>query len=319
MLDVSVIIPTYNSAKFISKCLDSMERQKFRNFEVIIVDDNSSDNTLEILEEFRKLSCLLVTIIRNDTNKGPGVSRETGLKNANGRYITFCDSDDWYEDGFLSTLHRKIAGEGYDIVFCNYYKVLGDKKLKMARLRKSYSKSKLIINNAFSLCLMMIKKELLNGKFVALYNAEDIVTLVNIMTQDVKIGVCEEYLYNYFTRKGSASVSPKKSTFNELYKAYTLLERRDKFKKEIEYISIYLVIYSSVICYIKARSRDTDIKKNIRNFEMVYPNWRSNKYLRSTSIYHFIFYKTFSKNSIWLIKIIYNSLQFGRKAIANYL
>ncbi len=93
MYKVSIILPTYNRVRFLPEVLCSIEQQEFRDWELIVVDDGSTDNTKEIVNNFRKKSQNKVSYIYQD-NKGPGAARNKGLDYATGIYIAFCDSDD---------------------------------------------------------------------------------------------------------------------------------------------------------------------------------------------------------------------------------
>ena len=93
MSEISVIIPVYNSEKYIKKCLDSLLNQTFKNFEIICVNDGSVDNSLKILEEYKLKDHRIVLI--NSKNEGLGSARNKALDVAKGRYIIFVDSDDW--------------------------------------------------------------------------------------------------------------------------------------------------------------------------------------------------------------------------------
>lgn len=101
---ISIIIPAYNVEKYIAKCLDSIKNQTFQNYEVIIVDDGSTDNTLEIINQYISKRFRVFS----QKNKGAGEARNTGIKKAIGKYITFVDSDDFY---YRNDCLEKIANE----------------------------------------------------------------------------------------------------------------------------------------------------------------------------------------------------------------
>lgn len=100
MSKVSVIIPCYNAAAYIDRCFKALENQTYKDFDVIVVDDCSTDNSIEIIEKYRATSKLTITIMKNDINSGPAASRNKGIRKSTAEYITFCDSDDWYEKRF---------------------------------------------------------------------------------------------------------------------------------------------------------------------------------------------------------------------------
>ena len=111
---VSVLIPAYNAEKTISRCLDSILCQTYRDIELIIVNDGSKDNTLFILSDYAKKDDRIV--VCNQPNQGVASARNTGLRNANGNYILYVDADDWIEPNMIQRL-MDLIGDA-DIVFC---------------------------------------------------------------------------------------------------------------------------------------------------------------------------------------------------------
>ena len=99
MPEISIIIPVYNGADFIKRCYNSIKNQTFKDFEIIFVDDESKDNSLEILRELEKNDNKVKVF--SQKNKKQGGARNTGLKNANGSYISFIDADDFISEDFL--------------------------------------------------------------------------------------------------------------------------------------------------------------------------------------------------------------------------
>lgn len=116
MIKVSVIIPCYNSYKYMNKCLKSLEDQTFKDFEVIFVDDYSTDNTYNDLKKYLENTNLQWELLKNSQNSGPGQSRNNGIEKAKGEFVCFMDSDDWYENNFLEKMYNKAENEKLDIV-----------------------------------------------------------------------------------------------------------------------------------------------------------------------------------------------------------
>ncbi len=108
---VSVIIPTYNVASFIRKCIDSVLQQTLTNYEVLIVDDCSTDDTWHILNTYTDKR---IRKWRHEINRGPGTARNTALKHAQGTWIVFLDGDDWMHPTRLETLCTAEFEKNYD-------------------------------------------------------------------------------------------------------------------------------------------------------------------------------------------------------------
>lgn len=111
--DISIIIPTYNTSKYLPKCIDSLINQTMASIEIIVVDDASEEELDGIEKEYSKYS--YIKFFRNKKHLGPGGARNTGLKNANGKYIAFCDSDDWVELNLYETVFNAMEKYNSDI------------------------------------------------------------------------------------------------------------------------------------------------------------------------------------------------------------
>ena len=121
---ISVIVPCYNVEKEIDICIDSLLKQTYSDFELILIDDGSKDNTLRILYEYKVKDSRIKVI--SQKNSGPSVARNKGIEIASGDYIAFCDSDDYVGEQYLQHLYEKTMDE-CDIVIAgfNYVSVDG--------------------------------------------------------------------------------------------------------------------------------------------------------------------------------------------------
>lgn len=118
MSKISIIIPVYNTEKYLKQCLDSIINQTFEDFECICVNDGSTDNSLTILQEYSKKDNRIKII--NQKNSGSSVSRNNGIKQALGQYVSFIDADDWITDNYLEILYNKIIETDADIVRASF-------------------------------------------------------------------------------------------------------------------------------------------------------------------------------------------------------
>ncbi len=117
-IEISVIIPVYNMESFLTKCLVSLLTQTFRNFEIICINDGSTDNSLNILNSFSNMDDRINII--NQKNQGVSIARNIGISKAKGDYVIFVDSDDFLEKTMIEELYKKIISINGDIVFCDY-------------------------------------------------------------------------------------------------------------------------------------------------------------------------------------------------------
>ena len=114
---ISVIVPAYNVEKYIEKCLSSLVSQSFKDIEIIVINDGSTDKTEQIISEFAKKDKRINVITQE--NQGPSVARNKGMEIAHGKYISFVDSDDWVDSDFLEKLYNAIVSHDADISCTN--------------------------------------------------------------------------------------------------------------------------------------------------------------------------------------------------------
>lgn len=124
-IEISVIVPVYNSVRYMRQCLDSIVNQTFKDIEIICVNDGSTDSSLEILQEYASKDDRFVII--NQENGGAGKARNTGLAAARGKYLSFLDSDDFFESTMLEKAHEKIERDNSDFVVYNSDQYITDK------------------------------------------------------------------------------------------------------------------------------------------------------------------------------------------------
>lgn len=121
----TVIIPVYNVAAYLSKCINSVLKQDFKQYEVILIDDGSTDESGKICDEFAKQDNRIVVI--HQKNKGLSAARNMGIENANGEYILFLDSDDyWHDSSALNIIYSRLNVSNADILSFNYMKFCDD-------------------------------------------------------------------------------------------------------------------------------------------------------------------------------------------------
>jgi glycosyltransferase involved in cell wall biosynthesis len=121
MVEVSIIVPVYNAQKTLDKCLGSILNQSFNNFEIILINDGSTDNSKVICDKYAEADHRIKVIHKK--NQGVSHTRNIGLDNTTGKYIQFVDSDDWLEEKTLERLIDFMDGNT-DIVMCGYKRVL---------------------------------------------------------------------------------------------------------------------------------------------------------------------------------------------------
>lgn len=212
--EISIIIPVYNTQNYLGQCLESLFIQTFQNFEIICVDDGSSDNSLEILKKYEKKFKNFKILKQN--HQGASEARNLGLEYSKGRYVQFLDSDDYFEPCMLEKLYQKIIDHNCDIAVCSSRKVnnkgvITESKnpnspinLNLTPLNKPFNYRD-FKNDIFSLLTpvpwnKLFSKEMLiknNIKFPKLNISEDVAFVNCAVICAQKIVVFNEELINY--------------------------------------------------------------------------------------------------------------------------
>lgn len=130
MVKFSIISPVYNTEIYLEDCIQSVIDQSFTDWEIIFINDGSTDNSLKVLKKYKNIDNRIKIIDKK--NEGQGTARNIGLKQAVGDYVLYLDSDDWLEQDALSKLYKKFQEDNYDIIFFNvynYYEKTGRKNI----------------------------------------------------------------------------------------------------------------------------------------------------------------------------------------------
>ncbi|HIZ81379.1 MAG TPA: glycosyltransferase [Candidatus Mediterraneibacter pullistercoris] len=138
--EVSIITPIYNGEKYLKECIDSILNQTFADFELICVDDGSTDHTNEILDEYKTKDHRVR--VYHQKNQYAGVARNTGMDHAEGKYILFLDSDDFFQPDMVEKLYEQIEKDKADICVCAGYQY--DDKNKISIAENGYLNHKLV-------------------------------------------------------------------------------------------------------------------------------------------------------------------------------
>ena len=219
---ISVIIPVYNVEKYLCECVDSVLKQTYENFEIILVNDGSTDSSGEICDEYVDKDERITVI--HQKNSGPSKTRNTGLENANGKYIYFLDSDDYIENNALELLVGTAEADNADLVFFDAHSFSDDdSEMKQGYAVKGNYETKSgyeilteLHNNKDYHCaiyLLFIKRQLLIDNNIAFlesaYCSEDMLFTYQTYCSAVKVVQCKNTLYHRRFRSGSIVTAKK--------------------------------------------------------------------------------------------------------------
>lgn len=275
--EISVIVPVYNSEKYLSKTLESIAKQIFTNFEVIIINDGSTDGSIHIINEFCEKYFQFKCV--NIKNSGVSAARNLGISIAKGKYLAFVDSDDFIAPNFLYELYNSIEENNADIACCNYYIHWEKYNISIPNpfaLSDRVSRADKILNIMikdirvhFYLWNKLWKKSLFTDNNIKLPNMcfEDIVVATRLFYNAKKIVVKSDCLYFYTQHSDSLvnSISAKK--FDDYMLAFASIRNFLEIRQDYKKYSLSYTVLGYKIFIINLKSLlDIHIKnKNFSN------------------------------------------------------
>lgn len=274
MVKVSVIIPVYNVENYLERCLNSVLNQTYKDIEIILVNDGSTDSSGEICDKYGNKDKRIKVI--NNSNHGVSYSRNCGIRVATGEYVLFVDSDDTIESNYIWILVNANKFNNYDLILCNICDVYMNKK--NVRYKEFFTLTNDFCNDYYKLV------NILRVPFVKLYKLNIIKKYNIVFPEDISAGedqifnfnyynfvkkykFVDKALYNYFHRDNySLSKQITIETFNQVIKVLTLeknfLEQNNINNKEY-------VFSNEIINYIGAYvTLDNEKKNTYRDFKI---------------------------------------------------
>lgn len=246
---VSVIMPTYNASEFLAGSIESVLNQTYRNLELLITDDSSTDTrTLELLKSYEEKDSR-VKVFYQKENLGPGAARNVSIKNATGRYIAFCDSDDrWFPDKLERQL--KLMSENNCALSCSSYILCdsydNEQGLYIAPQRITFKD--MLRDNKIGCLTAVYDVKMLGHKFFmpAIRKRQDWALFLTITRQcEFAIGI-EAPLAYYRIRKGSVSYS-KISLIKYNARVYQEILGFSKLKSYIYFFFLFMPAYTAKV------------------------------------------------------------------------
>ncbi len=263
----SIIIPVYNVEEYLKECLESIINQSFKDFEVICVNDGSTDNSLKILQKYAENDERFKVL--NQENQGQGVARNNALKIANGEYILFVDPDDFVEFDMLEVLKERLDVQNVDVAFFDYQIFGEDIETKIVRFMDEM-KNNLNINidnnsvfnwqelvkNNFSCAAMMVWNKVYSNKFLEANHiqfapnkhAEDHIFSIGATLLADKISYINKTLYHYRYRPDSSVNKVSENNFC-IFENFKILEN---FLKQNSLFEKYKNDYRNYIVNLSA-------------------------------------------------------------------
>lgn len=302
-IDISLIIPVYNVEKYLRRTLESVEHQTFSNFEVVIVNDGSTDGSLQIIHEFvnRNKNFILV----DQENRGVGAARNSGIKHCSGMYVAFLDADDFLEPNYLEKLYSVAIKTGSEIVCCNFNFYFENTGLKISCPINSipgvYSGERALkkitscIGTFAFLWNKLFKRSLFINHRIEFHNMyfEDSATSPQLFFYANTVTFIPDVLYNYVMRESSILHTMNAKKINDFMKSFGMIrefyEKKGIYKKYKRRMKGYARLLNFVISYdifvmhFKSSNFDGFIKnlkamrKSLKHFTSDFYNKDNNK------------------------------------------
>lgn len=317
-IKISIIIPCYNSYDKMKKCLNSLENQTYQNFEVVIIDDCSIDNSYEKLTKYKMNTSLDIKLIKNEKNIGAGRTRNIGLSMCIGKYVLFIDSDDYIEENCLEILNNILQNNSKIECICfDYYRISENYKIidKNAMINTKTKNNIITTSEVLKkvkgcTCGKLYLSDIIkdnNIKFADLTRNED------MPFTKIAVSYCENiYYYNkkplYYYVMNNKSLMHQKELLDE-NNAISALKKIEeeinpKFKTELESIFITECLYSVICTAITKKYSKIKIKKILKPYIQKYRNWFKNDSIKEIPLYIRIILLFFKINWYLPIRII---------------
>lgn len=265
---ISIIVPIYNTEKYLNRCIESIINQTYKNLQIILIDDGSTDNSAKICEEYSKKDDRILFIGKENT--GVSDTRNLGIKKASGKYIGFVDSDDFVQEYMFEKLYNNIVKYDVDMSICEYEENIRNKEIKLLNSNEllecilgDKGPGGFLWNKLYKKSIIEENNILLNKK---IYICEDLLFNCEYIEKVNKAVSINEKLYNYVYREDSASNKKINSKWLTVLDAYDEMDKiyKNKDKKTYDvflWFYVLMNINTKSKMYLGGYKNENDIKR----------------------------------------------------------
>lgn len=253
---ISIVIPVFNGEEYLSSCLESLLVQKDQSFELIMIDDGSTDNSYEICKKYE--SKFLKFKLIHQENKGLSAARNIGVKVSVGEYIAFIDADDWVHPTYIDELNKAINNHKSDVLMFGIQLSDGNNVIKPNAYQKHELSNLVMRNNevltclfrfkmqSYSVCLLLRRELFTKIQFTDGIYYEDILFFHQLMRFDLKILCLDKILYYYRLSNGSSIT--KNPTIKKASDLLTIIKKLDDLYLVGDNVILYYPYRLNLIC-----------------------------------------------------------------------
>jgi glycosyltransferase involved in cell wall biosynthesis len=231
--EISVIVPVYNASKYLHRCVDSILAQTFCNFELLLVNDGSTDDSGGICDEYANIDCRIKVIHKE--NGGVASARQCGIDNAIGKYTIHADPDDWVDPNMLAELLQQAVDMKSDMVICDYWENYSDREVYIKQQPSSLVSHDIIRDMFHGLHGSTWNKLILRKIYVdnhISFNTkvsfcEDLLVCMELLSRNIKVSYLPKAFYHYDQYSNENSLV-KKSDADRMSSRIIVLEELEK-------------------------------------------------------------------------------------------
>lgn len=249
---VSIIMPVYNAEKTLKRAIDSILSQTFTSWELIMIDDGSTDNSSDICEEYAERDNRIKVIHR--VNGGVASARQEGLDLSSGEYVIHADSDDWMKDNALNCLYSTAISEDADVVICDYYLDNNASLIYVKQEPTSKSDNKQLLKDFSQKLIGSLWNKLIRRDIIVKYNirfvdgvnySEDLLFCYQLFVNPIRFVYLPKAFYHYVMQESSITHIYSRKNIETRLKAYNHLKMTldcQFFHENIQAFMFYIII-----------------------------------------------------------------------------
>ena len=291
MKKISIIVPVYNTSKYLNGCIKSLLHQTLEEIEIILINDGSTDTSESIIRKYKDKRIKYIS----KNNEGIGKTRNLGIEIATGEYLSFIDSDDYVEPNFCKTMYEKAIKDKCDIVICDYYEDhnYGLKEIRFPTFPDASLKENPDILNMVNLgpCNKIYKRSLFKNKdnrFVENLKYEDAPLVVKLLLTAKKIGKVDECLAHYVIHEDSETTTHDERIFDILKITDIIVNDLKKYNYLHDAMITIAVMILTDYTIQQRYINDSELRNKFINMAFQYldelePTWKKCSYLKKFS------------------------------------
>lgn len=277
-MEISIIVPVYNVEKYLERCIDSILNQNFKDFELILVDDGSTDKSGEICDKYAKRYSYIRVIHKE--NGGPSEARNEGILQANGKYVTYIDSDDLISSDYLDCLFNALCHYKADVSCAKFAFFSDDSPLnntsQISHNSRVYTGENACLallyekNFQTSSCNILLKKEIaLKNLFPEGKYHEDDMTTFRYFLSANKVVMTDSVTYFYYQREGSIMHTDGQPVLDEIAAANNYPLYCKKYSKKLYKASLckkYSLYLCTIVNYPSLKQNNPKLYEDVKKY-----------------------------------------------------